>query len=248
METPRHIRISWISLLLAGLLLGCGAYNFTGGDVGTAETFQVNYFQNYASQSPGSTFDPGLDRDFTLALQDLIAMDAFSRAILVIATPTGTGWIDNSAALYYNPAGLPRLDYQELSAMHMSLMEGTMYNYAAWAYPTPTLGGFGLSAEETDHEHARLAHRHGTVAELERELEEELAEIIATDIETENGVIHLIDGVLLENLDVVDQPVVNGFGCHGESENVLGTMSSVTPVSERSMRTFTPVSVRTWSA
>jgi hypothetical protein len=72
METPRHIRISWISLLLAGLLLGCGAYNFTGGDVGTAETFQVNYFQNYASQSPGSTFDPGLDRDFTLALQDLI--------------------------------------------------------------------------------------------------------------------------------------------------------------------------------
>ena len=54
------------------MLWGCGAYNFTGGDVGTAETFQVNYFQNYASQSPGSTFDPGLDREFTLALQDLI--------------------------------------------------------------------------------------------------------------------------------------------------------------------------------
>jgi len=47
-------------------------YNFTGGDVGTAQTFQVNYFQNYASQSPGSTFDPGLDREFTLSLQDLI--------------------------------------------------------------------------------------------------------------------------------------------------------------------------------
>jgi len=52
--------------------MGCGAYNFTGGDVGTATSFQVNYFQNYASQSPGSTFVPGLDRDFTLALQDLI--------------------------------------------------------------------------------------------------------------------------------------------------------------------------------
>ncbi len=38
------------------------------------------------------------------------------------------------------------------------------------------------------------------------------ANIIATDIETENGVIHLIDGVLLENLDVVDQAVLNGFG------------------------------------
>lgn len=55
-----------------GALSGCGAYNFTGGDVGTAQTFQVNYFQNYATQSPGSTFDPGLDREFTLALQDLI--------------------------------------------------------------------------------------------------------------------------------------------------------------------------------
>jgi hypothetical protein len=55
-----------------GALNGCGAYNFTGGDVGTAQTFQVNYFQNYATQSPGSTFDPGLDREFTLALQDLI--------------------------------------------------------------------------------------------------------------------------------------------------------------------------------
>lgn len=50
----------------------CGIYNFTGGDVGSAKTFQVNYFQNYASQSPGSIFEPGMDRDFTLALQDRI--------------------------------------------------------------------------------------------------------------------------------------------------------------------------------
>lgn len=71
MEISRHIRVLWISLSTA-VLAGCGAYNFTGGDVGTAETFQVNYFQNYATQSPGSTFDPGLDRDFTLSLQDLI--------------------------------------------------------------------------------------------------------------------------------------------------------------------------------
>ncbi len=61
-----------IALCLGLLMYGCGAYNFTGGDVGSAETFQVNYFQNYATQSPGSTFDPGLDRDFTLSLQDLI--------------------------------------------------------------------------------------------------------------------------------------------------------------------------------
>ena len=58
--------------LLSLSIAGCGAYNFTGGDVGTAKTFTVNYFQNYASQSPGSVFDPGLDREFTLSLQDLI--------------------------------------------------------------------------------------------------------------------------------------------------------------------------------
>jgi hypothetical protein len=62
----------FLSLLTFAVLIGCGAYNFTGGDVGDAQTFQVNYFQNYASQSPGSVFDPGLDRDYTLSLQDLI--------------------------------------------------------------------------------------------------------------------------------------------------------------------------------
>lgn len=61
-----------LGIMLSVLFAGCGAYNFTGGDVGTATTFQVNYFQNYAANSPGSTFDPGLDREFTLSLQDLI--------------------------------------------------------------------------------------------------------------------------------------------------------------------------------
>lgn len=66
------LRAASLGIILPVLMAGCGVYNFTGGDVGTAKTFQVNYFQNYASQSPGSTFDPGLDREFTLALQDLI--------------------------------------------------------------------------------------------------------------------------------------------------------------------------------
>lgn len=59
-------------ILTSVIINSCGAYNFTGGDVGTAKTFQVNYFQNYATQSPGSIFEPGMDRDFTLALQDRI--------------------------------------------------------------------------------------------------------------------------------------------------------------------------------
>jgi hypothetical protein len=69
------MKVKILKLILLFLVLigqGCGAYNFTGGNVGTAKTFQVNYFQNYATQSPGSIFEPGMDRDFTLALQDRI--------------------------------------------------------------------------------------------------------------------------------------------------------------------------------
>ncbi|RKR15305.1 lipopolysaccharide assembly protein [Maribacter vaceletii] len=68
LKTKNSVLLIFIALLLNG----CGVYNFTGGNPGTAKTFQVNYFQNYASQSPGSTFEPGMDRDFTLALQDRI--------------------------------------------------------------------------------------------------------------------------------------------------------------------------------
>lgn len=48
-------------------LISCGVYSFTGADTGNAETFQVNFFQNNAP-----IVEPGIDRDFTLALQDLI--------------------------------------------------------------------------------------------------------------------------------------------------------------------------------
>ena len=57
----------YITILVAVLLFSCGPYSFTGVQKLNAETFQVNYFQNNASQ-----IEPGFDRDFTLALQDLI--------------------------------------------------------------------------------------------------------------------------------------------------------------------------------
>ena len=53
--------------------LGCGPYSFTGISIDSnTKTFQVNYFQNTAGNNIGSVFEPGLDRDFTLALQDLL--------------------------------------------------------------------------------------------------------------------------------------------------------------------------------
>lgn len=49
-------------------IFSCGNYSFTGASIPAAtETFQVNYFQNNAP-----LIEPGLERDFTLALQDLI--------------------------------------------------------------------------------------------------------------------------------------------------------------------------------
>lgn len=53
------------TLLLS--LQSCGIYSFTGADTGNAETFQVNFFQNNAD-----LVEPGIDRAFTISLQDLI--------------------------------------------------------------------------------------------------------------------------------------------------------------------------------
>ena len=59
--------------ILVVTMTSCGIYSFTGASIppGT-ETFQVNYFENQAGNRAGSTVEPGLDQDFTLALQDLL--------------------------------------------------------------------------------------------------------------------------------------------------------------------------------
>lgn len=51
------------------IIQGCGAYSFTGADIdySNTKTVQVNYFRNNAPQ-----VEPGIDRDFTQKLQDLL--------------------------------------------------------------------------------------------------------------------------------------------------------------------------------
>ena len=51
----------------------CGNYSFTGASIpeGT-ETFQVNLFSNNSGNNVGSIYEPGIDRDFTLALQNIL--------------------------------------------------------------------------------------------------------------------------------------------------------------------------------
>ncbi|KAF2082749.1 LptE family protein [Flavobacterium sharifuzzamanii] len=58
---------SLFALLSLFMLSGCSVYNFTGTGKIDAKTFQVNFFHNNAD-----LIEPGIDRTFTLALQDLI--------------------------------------------------------------------------------------------------------------------------------------------------------------------------------
>lgn len=53
--------------MLSLLINSCGVYNFTGAKPVNAKTFQVNYFQNNAE-----LIEPGIERTFTLELQDII--------------------------------------------------------------------------------------------------------------------------------------------------------------------------------
>ncbi|MDD3731809.1 MAG: PorV/PorQ family protein [candidate division Zixibacteria bacterium] len=55
-----------------------------------------------------------------------------------------TSLAKNAAAVYYNPACLSYMDYQELSLMHTVLFEGTMYNFGSWVYPISDKSGVGL--------------------------------------------------------------------------------------------------------
>ncbi len=56
-----------IALTILLVFSSCSVYNFTGTGKIDAKTFQVNYFQNNSE-----LIEPGIERTFTLALQDII--------------------------------------------------------------------------------------------------------------------------------------------------------------------------------
>ncbi len=62
MKYLKHIYLLVVSIII----LSCGPYSLTGIQT-DAKTFQVNRFENNAP-----TVEPGLERDFKLALEDLI--------------------------------------------------------------------------------------------------------------------------------------------------------------------------------
>ena len=67
MKQGRIIGFFWLLLVILAFQACKVSYSFTGADIGTAETFQVNFFQNNAP-----IVEPGIGRDFTIQLQDLI--------------------------------------------------------------------------------------------------------------------------------------------------------------------------------
>lgn len=62
----RFLKFSVVVLACISLV-SCGYYNFTGTGKIDAKSFQVNYFRNTAE-----IVQPGIERDFTIALQNLI--------------------------------------------------------------------------------------------------------------------------------------------------------------------------------
>ena len=62
----RYLIIAF-SIAISLVVNSCGVYNLTGTGQIDAETFQVNYFQNNAE-----LIEPGIERTFTLELQDII--------------------------------------------------------------------------------------------------------------------------------------------------------------------------------
>jgi hypothetical protein len=66
MNAMKHLKFLLI-LLVAVSFNSCSVYNFTGTGKIDADTFQVNYFQNNAP-----IVEPGIEREFTQKLQNLI--------------------------------------------------------------------------------------------------------------------------------------------------------------------------------
>lgn len=51
---------------------------------------------------------------------------------------------NDATAVFWNPAGLDRVYQQSVTVFHASLLEGTLYDFLGYAYPTLDLGTFGF--------------------------------------------------------------------------------------------------------
>ncbi|MDX1462416.1 MAG: LptE family protein [Marinirhabdus sp.] len=90
----KHIRNILLLLALVSSLQGCKFYSFTGADIdySVTKSFQVNFFQNNAP-----IVIPGLARDFTNELQDLLV----NQTSLELVTGNGDLIYEGEITEYY---------------------------------------------------------------------------------------------------------------------------------------------------
>ena len=90
----KKIKQLFILTVVSSLMLGCGAYSFTGADIdySSTKTFQVSYFQNNAP-----IIQPGLDRVFTQTLQDIL----LNQTSLDLVTNNGDLIFEGEIVEYY---------------------------------------------------------------------------------------------------------------------------------------------------
>lgn len=74
--------------------------------------------------------------------QSPLSIGAGARGIGMGGGSTALG--GNASAVYYNPAGLSLLEYQEFSIQHTLLAENTVYDFGAWVYPISEKHGLGI--------------------------------------------------------------------------------------------------------
>ncbi|MBC7523879.1 MAG: LptE family protein [Flavobacterium sp.] len=88
----KKIKLYSILFLSAIVITSCGSYNFTGTGKIDAKTFQVNRFQNNAN-----LIEPGIDRTFTLKLQEIIQ----NQTNLNLTSTNGDLFYDGEIVDYY---------------------------------------------------------------------------------------------------------------------------------------------------
>ena len=152
-----------VFILCFYLLNSCGVYNFTGTGPITAKTFQVNFFQNNAT-----LIEPGLDRDFTNALQDFIN------------NQTSLSLVSNNGELVYEG---------EIVEYRVSPMAATADQLAAQNRLNVTVNvRFTNSNKEEENLEKRFSHFHDFPANEQlvgprlTEAKKEIFERITTDI------------------------------------------------------------------
>lgn len=89
----KRIKSLLLAFIFALFTQSCGVYSFSGVSIGPdVESYQVNFFQNEAP-----VVEPGIDRTFTLALQDIIQ----NQTSLVLTNSNGDLVYEGEIVEYY---------------------------------------------------------------------------------------------------------------------------------------------------